>query len=113
MTAFTTPRSADFQFTAIAAEVPCPGPQGLGLCIVTEGIARLADEGVLLFYTGVPISDGVDSFRREVERIVPHAGFAVDYDEIDPDLFGEELDTPAYRTVDRIAAVAVMISRSR
>jgi methylase of polypeptide subunit release factors len=86
---------------------------GLGLRIVTEGMDRLADGGVLFLYTGVPISDGVDRFRRELERIVPQGGFAVDYDEIDPDLFGEELDMPAYRTVDRIAAVAVMISRTR
>jgi hypothetical protein len=29
------------------------------------------------------------------------------YEEIDPDVFGEELDRPAYATADRIAAVGL------
>jgi hypothetical protein len=33
------------------------------------------------------------------------------YREIDPDVFGEELDDPAYRDVDRIALVAVVLTR--
>ncbi|MGE0403972.1 MAG: SAM-dependent methyltransferase, partial [Kofleriaceae bacterium] len=35
------------------------------------------------------------------------------YEEIDPDVFGEELDTPAYRDVDRIAAVGATIALRR
>lgn len=30
------------------------------------------------------------------------------YEEIDPDVFGEELDTPAYAGIDRIAAVLLV-----
>jgi len=31
----------------------------------------------------------------------------VDYRELDPDVFGEELDRSAYRNVERIAVVAL------
>jgi hypothetical protein len=34
------------------------------------------------------------------------------YEEIDPDVFGEELEAPAYRAADRIAAV-VLNARKR
>jgi SAM-dependent methyltransferase len=89
------------------------GPLGmeLGLRIVREGIERLAKDGVLLLYTGVPIVDGIDQFRLEVGHIVPHDSFTIDYNEIDPDVFGEELDLPAYRGVDRIAVIALIVTR--
>ncbi|MDB5394316.1 MAG: HemK family modification methylase [Rhodospirillales bacterium] len=90
------------------------GPLGmdLGLRIVREGITRLTESGVLFLYTGVPIADGLDQFRLEVEQIVPRRGFGIDYSEIDPDVFGEELDMPAYRAIDRIAVIALMITRT-
>ena len=33
------------------------------------------------------------------------------YEELDPDIFGEELETPAYRDVERIALVSAVITR--
>ncbi len=85
----------------------------LGLRIVREGCVRLTPGGVLFLYTGVPISDGVDPFREAIEQIAPLGRCSIDYSEIDPDVFGEELDQPAYRNVERIAAVKLMITRSR
>jgi hypothetical protein len=38
-------------------------------------------------------------------------GLAMRYREIDPDVFGEELEMPAYRDVDRIALIAAIITR--
>jgi len=35
------------------------------------------------------------------------------YREVDPDVFGEELLNPAYRDVERIAAVVLCVSRNR
>ena len=40
------------------------------------------------------------------------AGCSLDYRELDPDVFGEELDRPAYRDVDRIAVVAAIAVKS-
>jgi hypothetical protein len=36
-------------------------------------------------------------------------GCSFAYDEIDPDVFGEELENPPYDRADRIAAVAITI----
>jgi methylase of polypeptide subunit release factors len=85
----------------------------LGLRIVRECIQRLSEDGVLFLYTGVPIIGGVDRFRTEMEQILNHRRFKASYSEIDPDVFGEELDNTAYRNTDRIAAVALMIQRLR
>jgi methylase of polypeptide subunit release factors len=85
----------------------------LGIRIVREGLDRLAAGGVLFVYTGAPIVAGVDQFRLAMEQTAPRHGFIVRYGEIDPDVFGEELDAPAYSAVDRIAAVALMITRLR
>ncbi len=83
---------------------------GLGIRIVREGLARLAPGGRLILYTGAPIVDGTDPVRAALAPIVEQHAARWTYDELDPDVFGEELETPAYAAVDRIAAVAACIS---
>jgi methylase of polypeptide subunit release factors len=85
----------------------------LGLRIVREGIARLAPGGTLFLYTGAPVVGGIDRFRFEAEQILTTSRFHHEYCEIDPDVFGEELDTPAYGEADRIAAIALMVTDQR
>jgi methylase of polypeptide subunit release factors len=82
---------------------------GLGERIVTEGIARLRPGGQLLLYTGVPIIEGRDPFLAAIAPALQRAGSRFDYRELDPDVFGEELDMPAYAAADRIAAVALTV----
>jgi release factor glutamine methyltransferase len=91
------------------------GPLGmdLGLRIVRESIERLSKNGMLYLYTGVPIIEGKDAFRLAVERMVQPQWFDLDYSEIDPDVFGEELDTAAYRHTDRIAVIALTVTRRK
>jgi hypothetical protein len=38
--------------------------------------------------------------------------FDIAYREVDPDIFGEELGTPAYADVERLAAVVAVITRA-
>lgn len=78
---------------------------GLSLKIVEAAIARLAPGGTLLLYTGVAIDNGDDPFLKQAGILLEAARLSWKYEEIDPDVFGEELDTPAYAGVDRIAAV--------
>ena len=66
---------------------------------------RLSAGGSLLLYTGSPIVAGVDLLRRALERSFAGRDLDWSYEEIDADVFGEELDTEAYKRVDRIAAV--------
>jgi SAM-dependent methyltransferase len=86
--------------------------EALSLRIVEESLSRLARGGTLLLYTGAAVVEGRDVFldavRPLIERVAKCATFR--YEEIDPDVFGEELGQRAYAAVDRIAAVALEVS---
>ena len=80
--------------------------EGVALRIVEQARRRLAPGGQLVLYTGAPIVDGRHVLR---EALAPRlAGTAWTYEELDPDVFGEELDEPAYAAVERIAVAAVI-----
>ena len=83
----------------------------LSLDLATRIAARLAPGGRLLLYTGSAIVDGVDGLRAHLVDTAAAAGCTLRYRELDPDIFGEELDRPAYATVDRIAAVGAVLTR--
>ena len=83
----------------------------LSLRIVREGLPRLAPGGRLMLYTGAPIVEGRDLFQNEVMPLLQQAGCPFSYREIDPDVFGEELDAPAYANAERIAAVALVAEK--
>jgi len=84
---------------------------GLALRIVREALPRLERRGTLALYTGTAIRDGRDAFHDEVAQIAAETGFETLYDEMDPDVFGEELDRPLYADVERIAAVSLVMRR--
>lgn len=79
----------------------------LSLAIVDAAIERLNPNGTLLLYTGVAIMNGHDAFLAETAAKLNNAGFTYEYSEIDPDIFGDELSSEAYRMADRIAAVVL------
>jgi len=78
-----------------------------------QAMGRLARGGRLLLYTGSAIIRGEDPLKVRLERAAQAAGCDLDYEEIDPDVFGEELRRPAYADVDRIAAVGAVARRRR
>ena len=80
----------------------------LSLRIAREAARRLNPGGRLLLYTASAMVEGVDNFRSAVVPALQSEDCSVTYVEIDPDVFGEELDRPAYRQVDRIAVVGVL-----
>jgi methylase of polypeptide subunit release factors len=84
----------------------------LALRIALEGLPHLAVGGRLLLYTGSPIVAGEDCFLAKLEAMLRGQGAKYTYEEIDPDVFGEELEQPAYADVERIALVAVAIDVS-
>ena len=85
--------------------------RALSVRIGEEALARLAPGGRLLLYTGVAIVGGADAFLADMQPLLADAQFDWSYSEIDPDVFGEELEQPAYRHVDRIAAVGLTVTR--
>ncbi len=77
----------------------------LSLRIVADALRRLEPGGRLILYTAAPIVDGRDHLRGRLAPLLEAAGARADYRELDPDVFGEELETPAYADVERIAVV--------
>lgn len=84
----------------------------LSVRIATEALGRLAPGGSLVLYTGAPSVAGVDLFLSQVQPLVDVSGFQWSYEEVDPDVFGEELETPGYRQAERIAAVVLTVTRT-
>lgn len=76
--------------------------------IVTEGLARLTPRGRLVLYTGTPIVGGIDALFDLIEPVLQLHCSQFVYEEIDPDVFGEELEKNVYASVDRIAAVGLV-----
>jgi len=85
---------------------------GLSLRIAQSAKTRLSPGGTLLLYSGSPIVGGVDRLLRAVEQDFAGCDMRWTYEEIDPDVFGEELETAAYSNVDRIAAVVLTARKS-
>ena len=81
--------------------------EGLSIAIAMLAGQRLAPGGTLLLYTGTAIVGGIDQLRAAVAPLLDASGLVWDYQEVDPDVFGEELSEPAYAHADRIAAVVV------
>jgi methylase of polypeptide subunit release factors len=73
-----------------------------------EAARRVEPGGRVLLYTGSAILEGRDELREALERALP-SGATLRYRELDPDIFGEELDKPGYKEVERIAAVGAVI----
>jgi methylase of polypeptide subunit release factors len=83
----------------------------LSLKIVEQGIDRLAPAGRLVVYTGSAIVNGMDHLRNELSAILNRADIRFQYEEIDPDVFGEELDHSPYERADRIAVIGLVVDR--
>jgi 23S rRNA G2069 N7-methylase RlmK/C1962 C5-methylase RlmI len=82
----------------------------LALEILRQSMYRLAKGGMLLLYTGTAVVAGLDVFADGCREILEAGRMRWSYTEVDPDVFGEELETPAYADADRIAAVVLAVT---
>ena len=83
----------------------------LALRIAEESMAKLVPGGRLALYSGAPIVNGHDVLLECLRPVLQLYASHFVYEEIDPDVFGEELDKPAYAHVDRIAAVGLTATK--
>jgi methylase of polypeptide subunit release factors len=83
--------------------------EGLTCRIVEEGLERLAPGGRLVLYSGATIIAGEDLLLKSLQPLLKLLAAHFVYEEIDPDVFGEELESPPYAGADRIAAVGLTI----
>lgn len=86
---------------------------GLSLRILETAIERLAPGGTLLLYTGAAIVGGEDAFLRDSQTRLAGTGLSWTYQELDPDVFGEELEQGVYAAADRIAAVLLTATKTK
>lgn len=85
----------------------------LSVRILKQAVERLTVGGSLVLYTGAPSVEGVDLFLEQARAVVDTPELAWTYREMDPDVFGEELEAAPYERADRIAAVVLTVTRSR
>jgi methylase of polypeptide subunit release factors len=79
--------------------------------IAGQVLPRLSDVGRLILYSGSAITTGYDAMQARLGELAQAHDCSLRYREIDPDVFGEELDRPAYSAVDRIALIAAIFER--
>ncbi len=84
---------------------------GLSLAILDAALDRLAPGGTLLLYTGAAVVNGIDPFRDAAATRLARSKTDWIYRELDPDVFGEELDGGAYTAADRIAAILLTVTK--
>jgi hypothetical protein len=86
---------------------------GLSLDWARQSLERLGEGGTMLLYTGSPIVAGEDALLGSLAELADDAGASLRYEELDPDIFGEELDQPAYADAgaERIAAVGAILRK--
>ncbi len=80
----------------------------ISLEMTGAALAALRPGGRFILYTGSAIVAGRDGLRQELNILANAHHLPLHYRELDPDVFGEELDNPGYEIVDRIAVVAAI-----
>jgi methylase of polypeptide subunit release factors len=80
---------------------------------VQLGLGSLAANGTMLLYTGVAYVDGRSPLIEAIQEACSEAGAALSVEELDPDVFGEELESANYAEVERIAAIGAVITLAR
>nr|AYM52791.1 methyltransferase [Simulacricoccus ruber] len=83
----------------------------LSVRIVRESLPRLSPGGTLLLYSGAPVVDGRDLLFAALQPVLDAEDVEARYEEVDPDIFGEELENPVYERVERIAVVTLTVRR--
>ena len=75
-----------------------------------EALEVLQPGGTMLLYTGAAVVNGSAPLLDAIQATCAGRGATCVVEEIDPDVFGEELERPAYAEVERIAAVGLRIT---
>lgn len=78
-----------------------------------QSLGRLMPGGTMLLYTGSPIIGGEDRLLGALAELSEESEASLRYEELDPDIFGEELEQPVYAEAgaERIAAVAAVLRK--
>jgi methylase of polypeptide subunit release factors len=83
----------------------------LSICWARAAASRLAPGGRMLLYSASAIVAGRDRLEQALREMLPPLGCSLRYEEIDPDIFGDQLREPGYDDVERIAAIGAVIEK--
>ena len=83
----------------------------LPLALATAALEKLSAGGRLILYSGSAIVVGGDALKSRLAQAATAHGCTMRYREIDPDVFGEELDRPQYADVERIALISAIFTK--
>jgi methylase of polypeptide subunit release factors len=78
---------------------------------VNQALRNLKPGGTMLLYTGAAVVGGRSPLIEALQCACMAVGADLDLEETDPDVFGEELDEPAYAEVERIALISAAIRK--
>jgi release factor glutamine methyltransferase len=89
------------------------GPHGhdLPLAVLDSAVDRLTAGGSLVLLSGTGIVDGHDPLRAAVAERLAGTDLRWTYREVDPDVYSENLDDPAYAHAERIALGVLIVTR--
>ncbi|ADO69367.1 methyltransferase [Stigmatella aurantiaca] len=90
------------------------GSYGIELSVrfTREALERLSPGGTFVLYSGAPVVDGEDQLRAALLPFITRPGVQAHYEELDPDVFSEELENRPYANVERLAVVSLVATRS-
>jgi hypothetical protein len=77
---------------------------------VRQALGSLAPGGKMLLYTGAAVVGGEMPVLEPIRELCGNADASLAWDEIDPDVFGDELAQPGYDGGERSAAFAIEIT---
>lgn len=76
-----------------------------------QALANLARGGSLLLYTGAAVVEGAAPLLDALAALAGDERAEFTHRELDPDVFGEELDRCEYSQVDRIAVLGIKLTK--
>jgi methylase of polypeptide subunit release factors len=76
-----------------------------------QALQSLAPRGTMLLYTGASVVAGQIPLASALQAACANADARLTIEETDPDVFGEELDSPGYADVERIAVITATIRK--
>lgn len=76
-----------------------------------QALGALSSGGTMLLYTGASVSKGEVPLVTALQETCASTSAEIEIEEEDPDVFGEELEQPAYADVERIAVIWATIRK--
>jgi methylase of polypeptide subunit release factors len=86
---------------------------GLAYDWLLQALGSMRPGGTMLLYSGAAFERGESALFQALRSACMRQGAGLVIEELDPDVFGDELDGQGYERVERIAAIGAVITKAR